>query len=68
MENPRPWTPFGEDERYAEDKASVRTELERLASLERSGERLRGYRKLAMQWHPDKHPPEERAKATEVFE
>ncbi|CAK9003471.1 unnamed protein product [Durusdinium trenchii] len=64
----RPWTPFGEDERYAEDKASVRTELERLASLERSGERLRGYRKLAMQWHPDKHPPEERAKATEVFE
>lgn len=43
-----------------------RSELEQLASLP-SPERLRGYRRLAKQWHPDKHP-EERAKATEVFE
>ena len=63
----RPWTPFGEDERYAEDKAEVRKELERLVSVD-SSERLRGYRKLARQWHPDKHPAEDREKATEVFE
>ena len=63
----RPWTPLGEDALYAEEKAEVKTELERLASLP-SNEKLRGYRKLARQWHPDKHPPEEREKATEVFE
>ena len=63
----RPWTPFGEDERFAEDKAEVKAELERLASLSAS-ESLRGYRKLARQWHPDKHPADEHDRATEVFE
>ncbi len=63
----RPWTPLGEDALYAEEKAEVKAELERLASLKNANEKLRGYRKLARQWHPDKHP-EEREKATEVFE
>ena len=63
----RPWTPLGEDALYAEEKAEVKAELERLASVKNANEKLRGYRKLARQWHPDKHP-EEREKATEVFE
>eukprot|EP00438_Fugacium_kawagutii_P011280 Skav202830 [mRNA] locus=scaffold746:8413:9848:+ [translate_table: standard] len=62
----RPWTPL-EDDRYAEDKALVKAELERLMSLP-TAEKLRGYRKLARQWHPDKHPAEEREKVTEIFE
>ena len=64
----RPWTPLGEtNERYAEEKAEVKAELERLASLD-LGDQLRGYRKLAKKWHPDKHPPEERDKVTDIFE
>ena len=64
----RPWTPLGDEHaNYAEEKAEVRAELERLASLP-STERLSGYRKLAKKWHPDKHPPGEREKVTEIFE
>ena len=64
----RPWTPYGESVLYPEEKAAVREELERLAALPDNDDRLRGCRKLARQWHPDKHPPEEREKATEIFE
>ena len=64
----RPWTPLDDEQaNYAEEKAEVKAELERLASLP-STERLSGYRKLAKKWHPDKHPPEEREKVTEIFE
>ena len=64
----RPWTPYGENVLYPEEKATVREELERLAALPDTDEKLRGCRKLARRWHPDKHPPDEREKATEVFE
>eukprot|EP00931_Biecheleriopsis_adriatica_P103919 TRINITY_DN78702_c0_g1_i1.p1 TRINITY_DN78702_c0_g1~~TRINITY_DN78702_c0_g1_i1.p1 ORF type:complete len:352 (+),score=65.75 TRINITY_DN78702_c0_g1_i1:67-1056(+) len=68
----RPWTPYGEaNDKYLEEKAEVRQELERLASLPvrtHGDERLRGYRRLARKWHPDKHAEEDREKATEVFE
>ena len=64
----RPWTPYGESVLYPEEKAGVREELERLAALQDNDERLRGCRKLARQWHPDNHPPEDREKATEIFE
>ena len=51
-----PWTPLDDEQaNYAEEKAEVKAELERLASLP-STERLSGYRKLAKKWHPDKHP------------
>ncbi|CAE7481311.1 unnamed protein product [Symbiodinium pilosum] len=63
----RPWTPYGENVLYPEEKAAVREELERLSSLS-DDEKLRGCRKLARQWHPDKHPLEDREKATEIFE
>lgn len=62
----RPWRPFGENETFAAEKAEVRQELERLVG-QPSAERLRGYRKLARKWHPDKCP-EEKDRATAVFE
>eukprot|EP00933_Yihiella_yeosuensis_P037855 TRINITY_DN31856_c0_g1_i2.p1 TRINITY_DN31856_c0_g1~~TRINITY_DN31856_c0_g1_i2.p1 ORF type:complete len:372 (+),score=95.85 TRINITY_DN31856_c0_g1_i2:51-1166(+) len=66
----RPWSPYGRagEDLYPEEKAEVRKEMERLASLPSEEERSRALRRLARQWHPDKHPAEDKEKATEVFE
>ncbi|CAE8610756.1 unnamed protein product [Polarella glacialis] len=67
----RPWTPYGsaDDQLYPEEKAEVRKELEKLAASPDIDERLRGYRRLARRWHPDKHQgEEEKERATAVFE
>lgn len=65
----RPWTPYGSEalSQYPEEKAQVRLEVEALVGLKDEAERQRGFRRLARQWHPDKHPEEEKERATEVF-
>mmetsp|Transcript_147935 Transcript_147935/g.368640 ORF Transcript_147935/g.368640 Transcript_147935/m.368640 type:complete len:311 (+) Transcript_147935:174-1106(+) len=64
----RPWTPYGTDGRFVEEKAEVRREVEALAILPEtsSNQKQRGLRQLARRWHPDKNP-EDVERATEVF-
>lgn len=64
----RPWTPYGTGEvKFPAEKEQVLREMQSLASLPDAGQQLRGYRRLARQWHPDKRSAEEQEMATDVF-
>lgn len=64
----RPWTPYGTDGNFVDEKLEVRSEVEALAALPEgdSAQKMRGLRRLARRWHPDKNP-EDVERATEVF-